>query len=52
MGLLEASDELIITLPLYVPAFMLDAFTATFTEPGVLPPPVAESQLPPDVEML
>ena len=47
LGELEAPEELIETVPVYVPAARLPGLTVTVTLPGVLPPPVALSQLPP-----
>jgi hypothetical protein len=49
-GVFPAPDDAIETLPLYVPAAIPDGLTETLTLPGVLPPPLAESQAPPDAE--
>jgi hypothetical protein len=49
-GLLDAVVEVITTEPLYVPAFNPVGFTAALTLPGVVPPPLAVNQLPPDIE--
>jgi hypothetical protein len=49
-GLFAAPVEVMLTLPVYVPAAMLPGVTDTLMLPGVLPPPVADSQLPPDAE--
>ena len=47
-GLLLASVEEIITFALYVPAVRVAGFTATVTEPGVVPEAgVAETHVPP-----
>jgi len=46
-GEFEAPEELIETVPLYVPAAKLPGLTETVTLPGVVPLPVAVSQLPP-----
>jgi hypothetical protein len=46
-GLLEAWDEEMVTVPLYVPAASPAVATDTFTVAGVVPPPETESQFPP-----
>ena len=48
-GELEAPDDEIMTVPLYVPAARVPGFTETVTLPGVEPLPEADSQLPPEL---
>jgi hypothetical protein len=40
--------EATLTEPVYVPAVKPDGLIETLTVPGVVPPPVADSQVPPE----
>ena len=47
-GLLAAPVAVMATVPVYVPAASPEGLTDTLTLPGVVPPPLADNQVPPE----